>query len=50
MRHISAATDALAVIVKGINYTELWDAELAWYFPSPTHWICLLSLDQIPEF
>ena len=29
-----------AKVVKMTNHTGLWDAELVWYSPNATHWIC----------
>ena len=42
--HNSAASDTSAEIIKVMNHTGFWDAELAWYSPSATHWICLHGL------
>ena len=40
VRHNSAAADAFTEGVKVMNHNGLWDAELAWYSLSATHWIC----------
>ena len=46
MRHNSVAPDGFAKIVKVMNLTGLWDAELAWYSPSATHQIHLYGLEH----
>ena len=38
---IQTALNTFAEVVKKMNHTELWDAELAWYSLSATHWIYL---------
>ena len=39
-KHSSTALNLFAVVVKVMNHTEQWDAELAWYSPSTTCRIC----------
>ena len=33
-------------VMKVANHTGLWDAELTWYYPSFTCWICLYNLEH----
>ena len=33
MRHSLAVSDCFAEVVKVMDHTRLWDAELAWYSP-----------------
>ena len=35
--------DAFAKILNVTNHTRLWYAELTWYFPNITCWICLFA-------
>ena len=39
-----------AGVVKMTNHTGLWDAELAWYSPSATCWICWGCEDDEPHW
>ena len=43
MKHNSVILDTFTKIMKLMNHTRQWDAELAWYCSSATHWICLYS-------
>ena len=44
--HISSSQGAFTKVVKMWNHTELWDADLAWYSPTATHWICINVLEH----
>ena len=47
MRSNSVTPNAFASeAVKVTNHIELCEAELAWYSPSPTQWICLNGLEH----
>ena len=40
-----AAPFVFAEVMKVMNHTGLWDAELTWYSPNVTRWICLYGLE-----
>ena len=39
MRHNSTVPNVLAEVMKGTNYTGLWDAKLVWYSPKLPQWL-----------
>ena len=41
MRHSSSAPNAFAESVMVMDRTGLCDAEVIWFSPSASHWICL---------
>ena len=46
MRHNSAAVDAFDEVIKVMNHTSLWDAELGWYSLSATRQIWSYDLEH----
>ena len=44
VRYNSAALTAFIKVMKEMNYTGQWDADLVWYSPSATFRICLNGL------
>ena len=44
MKPNSAALAVFTNVVKETGHTELWDGELAWYYPNATYQICRYSV------
>ena len=41
VKHNSIIPNVLTKFVRVTNPIELWDTDVAWYFPSATHWVLL---------
>ena len=50
IKHNSAVLDIFAEVVKVMNHTELWHADLAWYSLSITHQFASLAWSTALEF